>query len=420
MNYTIRKRTAIIMCVFAMIISVLISQVSAAYVDVKGSEWYQGGVNFVTASGYMTGTSKDQFDPNGFVTRGMLVTVLYRVSGSKVTGANPFYDVQPNMYFRNAVTWAYKNGIATGVTASYFRPNDVVSREQVVTMLYRYASSLKAVQSAPNVLYKYTDNASVSGYALTAMNWAIQNGIIQGSDGNSLNPTGSLTRAQLAVILERFCNKVKVPTQRTTVVSASAVSAKVTPAVSLSSVVPKFQFPMQYYHSVSSPFGYRNCPYHGYELHSGTDFPAPAGTPILASASGKVIYASECGSYGKLVKIDHGNGYVSYYAHNSAIKVTVGQMVTVGDTIALCGMTGTATGNHSHFEIRYNGKAFDPMIVLPKSGTATAMATVEDVMENSMEQEAVVACAIDAEDIQFNVSGVTAIAESLDSVDIQG
>ena len=84
----------------------------------RGANGIKEEINFVTASGYMTGTSKDQFDPNGFVTRGMLVTVLYRVSGSKVTGANPFYDVQPNMYFRNAVTWAYKNGIATGVTAS--------------------------------------------------------------------------------------------------------------------------------------------------------------------------------------------------------------------------------------------------------------------------------------------------------------
>lgn len=419
MNVNIKRRTIVILCVLAMLFSVLISQVSAAYTDVKGTEWFKNGVSFVTANGYMTGVSSNSFDPDGLVTRGMMVTVLYRVSGSSMTGANPFYDVQPSMYFRNPVTWAYKNGIAAGVSKDYFNPNSVVTREQMVTMLYRYTSTLNVNQAAPNVLKNYTDSFSVSGYALTAMNWAIHNGIIQGTESNKINPEGSLTRAQLAVVLERFCNKIKVPAPKATVVTASATTP-VTSAVKLSSVVPSFQYPMKSYHSVSSQFGYRNCPYHGYELHSGTDFPAPAGTPILASAAGKIIFAGTSGSYGNLVKIDHGNGYVTYYAHNSALKVKEGQLVKAGDTIALCGMTGTATGNHCHFEIRYNGKAFDPMTVLPKAGGTMTAVVLEDVLENSMEQEAVVTCAIDAANIHFDVSGVTAIAESLDSVDIQG
>ena len=382
---TVRKKFATLFCLFAILLNVFAVNCSAAFADVTGREWYADGVTFVVSNNLMTGTSANSFDPEGLVTRGMMVTVLYRLSGSKLTGANPFYDVQPGMYFRNAVTWAYKNGIAGGITQYLFCPDEQISREQMAAMLYRYASALKISTKASNQLSNYKDGHLTSSYAITAMNWAIQNGIIKGSEGNCLNPSAGVSRAQLAVVLNRYCNTWSISLPRSS-------GGNNTMVVLNSAGVPNFQYPMKGYYRVSSGYGYRNCPFHGYELHSGTDFPAPAGTKILASAPGKIVFAGEQGSYGKLVKIDHGNGYVTYYAHNSEILVKVGQLVKTGDTIAKCGMTGSATGNHCHFEIRYNGKAIDPMTILPKTSTGTMTAIVlEEALESSVVAEAPVA-----------------------------
>lgn len=96
-------------------------------------------------------------------------------------------------------------------------------------------------------------------------------------------------------------------------------------------------------------------------LHGGIDIASGVGTPIKASDSGEVIFAGDCGSYGLLVKLDHKNGYVTYYAHCSEIKVSSGDLIKKGETIALVGSTGNSTGPHCHFEIRYNNEPQNPL-----------------------------------------------------------
>lgn len=96
-------------------------------------------------------------------------------------------------------------------------------------------------------------------------------------------------------------------------------------------------------------------------LHGGIDIAAVTGTPIKAADSGKVIFTGDCGSYGLLVKIDHQNGYITYYAHCSKINVSVGDLVEKGEEICLVGSTGNSTGPHCHFEIRYNNERLDPL-----------------------------------------------------------
>lgn len=123
-----------------------------------------------------------------------------------------------------------------------------------------------------------------------------------------------------------------------------------------------FKYPLKDYHSISSPYGYRYSPTTGkYELHSGTDFPAPKNTPVLASMDGVVERAEEMGGYGNCVVIRHNAKYTTYYAHNTSFAVKVGESVKQGDVIAYVGSTGNSTGNHCHFEIRVNGKAVDAM-----------------------------------------------------------
>lgn len=121
-----------------------------------------------------------------------------------------------------------------------------------------------------------------------------------------------------------------------------------------------FKYPLKDFHTVSSPYGYRYSPITGiYELHSGTDFPAPQGTPVLASRAGIVERAENMGGYGNCVVIRHDSKYTTYYAHNVSLVVFPGQTVNQGDIIAYVGSTGNSTGPHCHFEIRENGKPVD-------------------------------------------------------------
>ena len=118
----------------------------------------------------------------------------------------------------------------------------------------------------------------------------------------------------------------------------------------------KYIWPLPGHTRISSPYGYRICPYHGKELHPGLDIPAPSGTDVLATASGRVITSRFHNSLGNYVEIDHGNGIVSRYAHNSKLLVKVGDTVKQGQVISKVGSTGSSTGPHSHFEIRVDGQ----------------------------------------------------------------
>lgn len=121
-----------------------------------------------------------------------------------------------------------------------------------------------------------------------------------------------------------------------------------------------FLWPCPSYSYISSPYGYRICPYHGKELHSGIDMAAPYGSAILAAADGQVIQAGYVSSYGNMVMIYHGSGLTTMYAHCSSLLVSVGQSVKKGDKIAKVGSTGDSTGNHLHFSVKVNGSYTSP------------------------------------------------------------
>lgn len=122
----------------------------------------------------------------------------------------------------------------------------------------------------------------------------------------------------------------------------------------------EFLWPCPSYTKITSPYGYRNCPFHGRELHSGIDMAAPYGSAILAAADGQVITAGWVNSYGYTVMIYHGSGLTTIYAHCSSLLVSVGQTVTRGTQVARVGSTGDSTGNHLHFGVKLNGKYVSP------------------------------------------------------------
>ena len=179
---------------------------SAAMTDVPAeSNWAHAGIDFCISKGLMNGVTSTQFNPAGNMTRAMLVTVLYRAAGEPdVSGdTNPFEDLGSDWY-RNAVTWAYKTGVTSGVSATRFAPGDQVTREQLVSMLYRYRQLTGATPAEISALDKFWDAGRISGYAMEAMRWAVTNGLISGTACDTLSPGGAATRAQLASILMRY------------------------------------------------------------------------------------------------------------------------------------------------------------------------------------------------------------------------
>ena len=181
----------------------------AGFNDVTEKDWFANDVKYVVDKKLMTGTGNDLFSPNGKTTRGQAVTILYRLAGSpKVSGGGSFTDVKSGTWYTDAVQWAVKNGIASGYGNGRFGPNDTLNRQQLATMLVRYAR-LKNYDTKPSGdLSKFKDGNKVDSYAKTAMEWAIGAGLISGSSDGNLNPNGTATRAQLAAILHRFCENV--------------------------------------------------------------------------------------------------------------------------------------------------------------------------------------------------------------------
>ena len=159
--------------------------------DVAKSDWFADAVAYVTDKGLMSGTGSDKFAPSATTTRAMLMTVLARYAGEDTTGGATWYE--------KGMNWAKAKGVSDGTN-----PNADITREQLVTMMYRYAGSPKA----DGKLDSFSDAASVSTYAADAMQWAVANGIVNGSNGK-LNPQDNATRAEVAAILMRFCEMSK-------------------------------------------------------------------------------------------------------------------------------------------------------------------------------------------------------------------
>lgn len=173
------------------------------FTDVDTNQWYHDAIDYVLENGLMNGTSATAFAPNSATSRGQLVTILYRAAGSpSVAGLdNPFADVAAGTWYTNAVIWAYHNGVTNGTSATTFNPNATITRQDLVTILYRYTGSPAADGSALN---GFADAGSVSSYAKNAVSWAVVNGVINGTGNNKLAPTASATRAQIAQILMNY------------------------------------------------------------------------------------------------------------------------------------------------------------------------------------------------------------------------
>ena len=172
--------------------------------------WAHAGIDYCVSHGLMNGVGKGQFDPNGTLTRAMLVTVLYRVQGEPdVSGLeNPFEDVPDGMWYTEPIIWAASKQVVNGTSAATFEPDAPITREQIAAILYRYAKEVEGADvSASATLDGFADAASVSAYARTPLGWASALGYIKGSNENGtllLNPQGNATRAEVATILMRY------------------------------------------------------------------------------------------------------------------------------------------------------------------------------------------------------------------------
>lgn len=175
----------------------------APFADVSSDAWYSSAVDYAYWHGLMNGMGNDTFQPQTTMSRAMLVTTLWRAAGCPVEGENTFADVPDGKYYTDAVTWAAANEIVNGIGDNKFAPNANVTREQIVTILCRYAEKLGRDPTKRDDLAGFPDAGTVSTWAKEAMQWAVAEGLIIGSDGKLL-PKGSASRAQVATILMRF------------------------------------------------------------------------------------------------------------------------------------------------------------------------------------------------------------------------
>lgn len=181
---------------------------SIPFTDVATTAWYYDAVEYMYESGMMNGTSDTTFSPNATTTRAMIVTMLHRLEGEPDASDVNFTDIASGMYYADAVAWAQENGVVNGTSETTFSPDQAITREQLATILYRYAQVKGYDVTASNNLDAYTDASQISAYALTAMQWANAEGLITGNTATTINPTGDATRAEVATILMRFAENV--------------------------------------------------------------------------------------------------------------------------------------------------------------------------------------------------------------------
>ena len=183
---------------------------SAPFADVDTSKWYHESIDYVLKHSIMNGVSGTSFAPNSNLTRGMLVQILFNLEGKPQSASASFSDVKADAWYAKAVGWAAANKVVTGYTDGTFRPNAAVTREQAAAILYRYAQSKGidvSVGEDTNIL-SYADAMQASEYAIPALQWAVGAGVLNGKGGNLLAPTGTATRAEIAAIMQRWCENI--------------------------------------------------------------------------------------------------------------------------------------------------------------------------------------------------------------------
>ena len=208
-----KKRILSILLICCMVfslfpVSALAANSDMPFTDVKTTDWFYDEVCYAYEHGLMQGTSATTFDPDGTTSRGMIVTILYRLEGEpSFMNANIFTDVVPDSWYEKAVVWANGKSIVEGYGNEKFGPDDPITREQLATIMYRYANYKGYDTAAKADLSDFVDSGKISGYALDAMKWANAAGLINGIGASKLDPQGDAARAQAAAILMRFCEK---------------------------------------------------------------------------------------------------------------------------------------------------------------------------------------------------------------------
>lgn len=178
------------------------------FTDVARDAWYYGAVSYVYDKGMMNGTAQTTFDPQLTTSRAMLVTILYRLTGQPEAPLAAYPDVPLGQYYATAVGWASQNRIVVGYETGLFQPDSPVTREQMATILYRYAAAMGYDVTARGDVSTFTDAAAISPYAADAMSWAVGAGLLSGMGDGTVAPGGQATRAQVATILQRFCQNI--------------------------------------------------------------------------------------------------------------------------------------------------------------------------------------------------------------------
>lgn len=176
--------------------------------DVAYTSWYYDAVKFVYDKGIMDGVSYYRFAPDATITRGMVVTMLWRMAGEPYEAAAGFTDVAAGRYYTTAVAWAARNGIVEGMTSTTFAPDQAITREQLASILYRYAKWL-GFSGYGSDISGYTDAGKVSSYAYDAMSWAVRSGVVTGTSARVLDPQGTASRAAAAQMFMNFYNYIK-------------------------------------------------------------------------------------------------------------------------------------------------------------------------------------------------------------------
>jgi hypothetical protein len=191
--------------------TIAITDNAKTFGDVSADAWYADAVAFVTAHELFNGTGENTFSPNASMTRAMLVTVLHRLEGEPAAAGEGFPDVKAGVYYANAVDWASANGIVNGMGDGTFAPGAEITREQLATILYRYAAAQGLNVTVKGDTRRFEDASAVSDWASEALHWAVGAGLITGRAnpvGTELAPKGTATRAEVAAILQRFIEKV--------------------------------------------------------------------------------------------------------------------------------------------------------------------------------------------------------------------
>ncbi|MGM9605842.1 MAG: S-layer homology domain-containing protein, partial [Faecousia sp.] len=172
--------------------------------DVDDTYWGKDAIAFAASHELFNGTGANTFSPAEPMTRGMLVTVLYRLEDAKAEGENIFSDIESGLWYTDAVTWANKEGIVIGYGNGMFGPDDNITREQIAVMLYRYAGLQGIGTDTSGDLSRFSDAGQVSDYAADAVKWAVGCGLMNGKDNGIFDPTGAATRAEVAAIMQRL------------------------------------------------------------------------------------------------------------------------------------------------------------------------------------------------------------------------